>query len=209
MCVGVSLRIAGQKALEMAKNEGDARTYSNPSPGQILSRARQEAAAAGTAIDASRAPFGPTLLGAALKERGVVLAPVLVVWHYRVVAANPFARWLRTKDIILSGARLGLRSETADTHYFGTYFLQPPLPTAAVPGQRATSAIAPMMVQTFWGFSSEAAMEHMFDLCRGRIDRVSIVENDLYDFVSGLREHMDQAGQSHFSQAVLLAPATL
>ena len=197
----------GYKARKMVKTEREVSVYSTPSPGQILRRARQESSATCTAVDAPLVPFGPSLLGPPLKERGVLLAPVLVVWHYRVAAVGPFARWLRTKDIILSSARLGLHQDTADTHYFGTYVLQPSQPTAANSDQRAASDMTPSAaVQTYWGFSSEAAMVHLFDLCRGRSDRVSIVENDLRDFVAGLREHIDQAGQSHFSQAVLLAP---
>lgn len=193
----------------MVKTKREASAYSTPSPGQILRRARQETSEVSAAIDGALRPFGPSLFGAALKERGVVLAPVLVVWHYRVAAAGPFASWLRTKDIILSGARLGLQPETADTHYFGTYFLQPSQPTAATSDQRAGSGLATAAVQTYWGFSSEAAMVHLFDLCLGHSDRVSIVENDLCDFIAGLRKHIDQAGQSHFSQTVLMAPITV
>lgn len=194
-----------QKATDMVSKRRTTDAHSSPSPGQILSRLRPPSVSESPAIEVSYDPFRPIGLAQALRERGVMLAPVLVVWHYKVVAAKPFARWLRTKDILLSGARLSLQPDTAETHYFGTYILQGTPPMAANSDNLAASDSALVSVQTLWGFSSELAMTHMFDLCGGRVERVSIVENDLRDFVSGLREHINQAGKSHFSQSVLLA----
>lgn len=205
----------------MTKRERSARSYSTPSPGQILeqksarslqshvsalSRARPPMAAALSAVDVPCNPFRSIGFAQALIERGVMLAPLLVEWNYKIVAAKPFAKWLKTQDIILSDARLSLNEDTVGAHYFGTYIEQPPANCAE--GAEAP-ALTPIAAQTLWGFSSEAAMIHMFDLCRGRIDRVSIVENDLRDFVIGLKAHINQAGQAHFSQTVLLAPAAM
>ncbi len=194
----------GQKATDMVSKRRTTDAHSSPSPGQILSRSRPPSVGENPAIDVSSDPFRPIGLAQSLKERGVMLAPVLVVWHYKVMAAKPFARWLRTKDILLSGARLSLQPETAETHYLGTYILQGTPPTATS-DNLAASDRALVAVQTLWGFSSKLAMTHLFDLCRDRIERVSIVENDICDFVSGLRQYINQAGKSHFSQSVLLA----
>ena len=199
----------------MTKREHSTRSYSTLSPGQILkqkptrsplSGARAPTAAALSAVDLPCNPFRSVGFAQALMARGVMLAPLLVVWNYKVVAAKPFAQWLKTKDIILSDARLSFNEDTVGAHYFGTYVEQTPANRADGAEALALSLVA---AQTFWGFTSEAAMNHTFNLCRGRIDRVSIVENDLRDFVIGLKAHINQAGQAHFSQTVLLAPAVM
>jgi hypothetical protein len=188
--------------------------FAAPSPGEILKKqaqhatARRSSAAADTGIDVACNPFQPNMHIEALTERGVLLAPLLVQWRYHVGAAKPFAKWLRTKDIILSKARLGINANTDGVHYFGTYIVQEDiLPdsddgTASPPGP-------PVACQTLWGFTSEEAMVHMFDLCRGRIERVSIVETDLRDFIIGLKKHIREAGVEHFDQSVMVAPAAL
>ena len=198
----------------MTKREHATRSYVTPSPGQILKQKSARSpqrhlsppAAAAVPIDVPCNPFRPIGFAGALIARGVMLAPLLVVWNYRIAAAKPFAKWLKTKDIILSDARLGLNEDTVGAHYFGTYIEQSPANSA---DGAEVSTLLPVAAQTLWGFSSEAAMNHMFDLCRGRIDRVSIIENDLRDFVIGLKAHINQAGHAHFSQTVLLAPVVL
>ncbi len=205
----------------MTKREHATRSYATPSPGHILKQksARSQQgqgspqrhvsppAVAVVSVDVPCNPFRPIGFADALIERGVMLAPLLVVWNYRIAAARSFAKWLKTQDIILSDARLSLNEDTVGAHYFGTYIAQQP-PVNRGDGAGLSSS-TPVAAQTLWGFSSEAAMLHMFDLCRGRIDRVSIVENDLRDFVLGLKAHINQAGQAHFSQTVLLAPVVL
>mgnify|MGYP001817246610 CR=1 FL=1 len=112
----------------MVENERAANAVSTPSPGQVLSRSRRESAGERSPVEFPDNPFRTGGLAQACQDRGVMLAPVLVVWHYRVVAAKPFARWLATKDIVLSDARFGLQRDTVGTHYFGTYILQQPQP---------------------------------------------------------------------------------
>ena len=161
----------------MTKRKHSTRSYSTPSPGQILKQKSPRpplsgvcppTAAALSPVDLPCNPFRPVGFAQALMERGVMLAPLLVEWNYQVVAAKPFAQWLKTKDIILSDARLSLNEETVGAHYSGTYIEQSPANSAD--GAEAP-ALTPVAAQTLWGFTSEAAMIHLFDLCRGRIDR--------------------------------------
>lgn len=138
----------------------------------------------------------------ALVERGVRLAPLIVQWHYQVLAARPFAKWLKTKEIILADARLSINENTDGIHYFGTYIT----PAGDAVADRADGPPPLVACQTIWGFSNEAAMAHMFELCRGNVERVSIVEYDLRDFVAGLKAQIHNAGGS-FEQTVMIAPA--
>jgi hypothetical protein len=188
------------------------RTFSSPSPGQILkgqSNRQRLPASTGTArtagtIEVGSNPFASDPYGAALIERGVLLAPLLVQWSYKVASARPFAKWLKTKELLMSDARLGIDDQTLGVHYFGTYIEQP-----AHTETEHDQAAGTVNCQTLWGFSDEDAMNHMFELCRGTVERVSIVESDLRDFVTGLKTYIQETGSSHFSQNVLLAPAAV
>ena len=197
----------------MTKRESTARSFVSPSPGEIL---RSHAGGhqsvpptagdgcANTQVDVACDPFAAQPFVQALCERGVMLAPLLVQWNYKVPAALPFSKWLRTKEVLLSDARLQVNDNTAGVHYFGTYIVQ-----SSVGAEMEEAGIRSVDCQTLWGYSDEVAMTHMFDLCRGRIERVSIVQNDLKDFVIGLKGHLAQVGPAHFSQTVLVAPATM
>ena len=138
-------------------------------------------------------PFKPNPHSEAMRERGLMMAPMLVVWHYRVASAKAFAKWVATKDIVLSSARLSILPETAPIHYFGTYV------------EPLESPHDPAGCRTIWGYSDSEAMTHMHDLCRGSVDRIAIVQNDLKDFVLGLKRHIRDGGTAHFRQQVLVS----
>lgn len=204
----------------MTKRQQSSRSFSTPSPGALLrsgaarrrfetmEKARREPERGDVEVGGD--PFSPSPFVAALRERGVMLAPLLVQWNYKVRTALPYAKWLKSKEVLLSGARFMVNDETAGIHYFGTYVLQGApeageantKPGGAVPGDG-------VVCQTLWGFSDEAAMLHMFELCRGRVERVSIVESDLRDFVVGLKGFVNEAGASSFTQSVLVSPAAM
>ncbi|MFT5508068.1 MAG: hypothetical protein ACI89J_001138 [Hyphomicrobiaceae bacterium] len=197
----------------MTKREQTGQSFASASPGELLKRramerqiepiiAREERA--NSSVDVACDPFAHRPFVQALRERGVMLAPLLVQWNYKVPAALPFSKWLRTKEVLLSDARLQVNDNTAGVHYFGTYIVQ-----SSVGAEMEEAGIRSVDCQTLWGYSDEVAMTHMFDLCRGRIERVSIVQNDLKDFVIGLKGHLAQVGPAHFSQTVLVAPATM
>lgn len=226
----------------MPKRNHVTSTFAAPSPGQILrnqqcngrpqrSTTRHAAGAmpvapaeattetapapATAAVDVPCDPFRPNGYGDALGQRGVMLAPLLVRWHYRIAAATSFAQWLKTHEIILADARLAVTQETVGVHYFGTYIAQPPAGRDVVANGVSVDAGAPVTAsvaaartaETFWGFSSEAALTHFYDLCYGRVARLSIVDQDLRAFIEGLKTHIHATGDAHFCQTVLLAPA--
>ncbi len=206
------MRELGRTSAGRAEHARGRKTFVSPSPGDILKR---QAARTGSATPVtSRAAIAPTEIAGnpfrtdvhadAMNERGVMLSPIVVEWHYRVPAARPFAKWLRTKDIILSDARLGLTSETAGVHYFGTYIAEPDARSSAEESQPTAVAC-----RTIWGFGNEAAMTALFDLARGNIERISIVQTDLRDFILGLKQHVHQAGAEHFRQEVLVSSAVV
>jgi len=196
----------------MAVPNGNDRNFTSPSPGQILKQqvrrprpsGSPEAHSGDGTLAVSRNPFDVDIHSAALMQRGVLLAPLLIQWRYKVTAARPFAKWLKTKELLLSDARLGINEQTAGVHYFGTYIVEP-----EQAGAEHHQTLEAVDCQTVWGFAEEEAMEHMFDLCRGKVERVSIVENDLCDIVMGLKNFIRETGSSHFSQTVLVAPAAI
>lgn len=185
------------------------------SPPSTATEASTTAATAAAAVDLSCDPFRPDGYADALGERGVTLAPLLVRWRYRLPEVTAFAQWLKTHEIILADARLVLTPETAGVHYFGTYIVQP-LGAARIrpnepagDGVGAQSAVSAAIAtaETQWGFSSQSALDRFYDLCSGRPVRLSIVEQDLRTFVSGLKSRIHEAGDAHFCQSVLLASA--
>jgi hypothetical protein len=182
-------------------DQHQAQTFSTPSPGEILRRQSRRAkpnkarAATGAKIAASAFNGGQRLV--ATRERGVVLAPIIVEWTYRVASPEAFSKWLRTKEILLSDARFGVCSETSGLHYFGTYL-------------RAEDGTDPqaqgVASQTIWGFTGREAFDHFFALGKGDVTRLSIVETDLKDFLSGLRGFVREFDASSFRQSVLVSP---
>jgi hypothetical protein len=191
-------------------------SFSMPSPGEILKqkarRSNKPETGTGIATDAdditiASNPFRGNQMSQALIERRVMLAPLLVQWNYHVSAVKPFAKWLRTRELILSDARLAINDDTAGAHYFGTYIAQTHHQTTS--DAASDNVGQETACQTLWGFSNEGAMTHMFDLCRGKIERISIVETDLRDFVTGLKAHIRTAGVQHFSQSVFVSPAAM
>lgn len=200
--------------------QGDSnRSFSNPSPGEILKRSpprrpMQPPAvhAPSQPIDISGDPFQDDHLTVAWKERGILLAPLLVTWHYKVMAARPFAKWLRTKEMLLADGRLGIQDVTRGVHYFGTYVVGDV--TGNPDGVNRNSgddqpASLPVDCQTLWGFSDQASMDHMFELCRSNVERMTIVETDLRDFVIGLKTYINDAGPENFAQHVMITPSAL
>lgn len=199
-------------------------SFAAPSPGEILRRAKLAATATATATEANQTvrdgnavagrvitadPFRDDIHATVRRDRGIMLAPLRLTWRYRVLTARPFAKWIRTKDMLLTDARLGLHDETAGIHYFGTYIAQDAVNASEPNGD--TTAGPPMGVacETLWGFTDEAAMHHMFDLARDQVPRVSIVQFDLRDFVVGLKRHVRDAGPEHFKQEVWLSPTAV
>lgn len=212
--------------------------FSQPSPGAILKQQARDTAIgvkgpqrrSGDATETDSYitgdPFAQSFFADALLERGVMLAPLIVQWEYRVPAAKPFAKWIRTKDILLSQARLDLNENTVGVRYFGTYISQTNTPAdgaasadntpdketgrgqVGLSGEVGSGEIG-VICKTLWGFANEASMNHMFDLCRGQIKRVSIVETDLKDFVHGLKGHIRQVGAEHFKQSAFVSSAVV
>src|SRR6056297_2528593 len=103
-------------------------SFAAPSPGEILRRAKLAAtpaeanqavrdsdAVAGRVITAD--PFRDDIHATVRRDRGIMLAPLRLTWRYRVLTARPFAKWVRTKDMLLTDARLALHDETAGIHY--------------------------------------------------------------------------------------------
>lgn len=229
----------------MPKRNHLTNVFSTPSPGRILRDQKRngrihEPTACPAAADAIRAsplssatetsaskgawasavalpcnPFRPNCHADALAERGVMLAPLLVRWHYRLTEATSFAQWLKRHEIILADARLVLTPETAAVHYYGTYIAQPPTGPRVRDNERTGDAASAddlfaspgPAAETLWGFSSESALNHFYNLCSGRVARLSIVDEDLRTFVAGLKSHVHEAGDAHFRQTVLLAAA--
>lgn len=130
----------------------------------------------------------------ATRERGVVLAPTLVKWTYRVGDAAHFAKWLRTKEILLSDARLAIAPETTGVHYFGTYL-----------SAHEVDPADGVACETVWGFSRREAMDHFFALGNGTVERTAIVETDLKEFLSGLKGFVRGFQPASFKQSVFVS----
>lgn len=199
-------------------------TFSTPSPGEILKRqalkgggsdtgrhqdtrqAERKGTRQGRSGAATAAVPGEVFaLGhrvTANRDRGVLLAPMIVQWSYTVGDPKAFAKWLRMKEIILADARLAIVEELRGAHYFGTYI--------AADGQEDSTAGEPprgrgTACQTQWGFSRREAMGHFFALGRGEIERKTIVETDMAEFLAGLRGFVTSGG-GLFRQTVFVSP---
>jgi hypothetical protein len=184
----------------ISMHRGQAQTFSTPSPGEILRRQALKTEQRPEPGDDGRQQVQIPLDAfedgdriRATRERGVALAPILVKWTYRVADAAPFTKWLRMKEILLSDARLDIAPETTGAHYFGTYL--------AAGAADDSSGIA---CETLWGFSRREAMDHFFALGNGAVERTSIVETDLKDFLTGLKGFVRGCEPASFRQSVLV-----
>lgn len=142
--------------------------------------------------------FGWDAHAQALSDRQVMFAPLVVHWRYRVSDRRQFADWLALREIIFSAQRLAPDPVLADVRYGGTYFAE--TADGADYGEAADCL-------TVWGYASTGAMMAMHELCSGRRREKSIVQKDLFDFVMGMREFVDEAGAGHFRQEVVVAAA--
>ncbi len=177
-----------------------AQTFSTPSPREILKRQALKTGQGPEAREGGRrqshVPLDAFDNGErirATRERGVVLAPILVKWTYLVADAAPFTKWLRMKEILLSDARLAIAPETDGVHYFGTYLAAE---TVAEGGG--------IDCETIWGFSRREAMDHFFALGNGAVARTSIVETDVRDFLTGLKGFVRGCEPASFRQSVFV-----
>lgn len=208
----------------MSVRDPESHVFARPSPGEILRRQDRNIYPHGTpahqapsieinqnrheridtGVDIPAETFRSDFFVAALQERGVLLAPLIVQWHYKIGSARNFFKWLKTREFLISPARLGIHPITSNIRYFGTYLEQ----GVAADGLHDETETL-VSGQTLWGFGSEESMTHLFQLCRGNVERLNIVETDLRDFVLGLKSQIGDVGLEHFSQRVLVTPATL
>ncbi len=143
-------------------------------------------------------PFEPQPHIAAMIDRSIVFAPLVVHWTYRVASLQGFREWLMTRDIVLGPARLRADPRLSGLRYGGTYFSSP----FDDQDQAANT-------RTVWGYDSNEAMAAMHDLCSGKTKVRSIVENDLLGFVTELGQFIAQAGTQHFQQHVLVSASQM
>ena len=143
----------------------------------------------------ARDPFETSAHTAALCNANVILAPLVVVWDYKVPDARAFSGWLATKDILLKEARLSQDPQLCGVKYGGTYRVMRP----------DDADVA--RFRTHWGYANEEAMQAMHNLCSGDYGRATIAQVDLMEFVAGLKGFVSLAGNEHFEQNVLVASA--
>lgn len=166
------------------------------------SQARPEQHTQRGATEIGRDPFAPSPHATAMLQAGAMLAPLVMVWDYRVPDAAGFCGWLATKDILLKPARLDNDPKLAGVRYSGTY---------QVMDQRADDAPGPGgRFRTYWGYTDQAAMESMHALCSGAYQTATIAQIDLMEIVGGIKRVIAAAGDQHFRQEVLVStPAAL
>jgi hypothetical protein len=143
-------------------------------------------------------PFNPYMLGAHAEEllkRRVMISPVLAVWQYKVKSNEAFAAWLATREILMSEGRLGGDAEIRGVRYGGTYRVG------------ADRSGAGGTYKTVWGYTSEASMHMMQKLCSDSSVSATIVQLELIDFVKGMKKFIAEAGQSNFSEELLISAA--
>lgn len=134
-------------------------------------------------------PFTVDPAASALMDRRVLPAPLVVVWDYRVARPAAFRDWLSTREIVLSEARLADDPTVADVRYLGTW------------RQLGTGA----GWQTLWGYRTRAAMEELYRVCARPRPPLTIIQNDLADFVEGISRFLLEAGPQYFTQRVMVA----
>ena len=140
-------------------------------------------------------PFVWTPHLAALFDRQVMIAPLVVLWRYRVDEPERFCDWLATRDIVLNDRRIGQDAKLAGVRYCGTYI--------------SGSSIGPDMADctTVWGYATREAMLAMHDLCANRFATRTIVQSDLFEFVIGLQGFLSHGDEDGFVQEVLVSAA--
>jgi hypothetical protein len=138
-------------------------------------------------------PFAAAPHTAAMQDAGIIHAPLVVLWNYKVADARIFAGWLSTKDILLKPARLAKDPRLSGVKYGGTYHV--------ATADNANGA----HFRTHWGYDGEDAMHAMHALCSGDYERATIAQIDLMEFVQGVRRFVEAAGDENFEQEVLVA----
>jgi len=146
-----------------------------------------------SATELGNDPFAVSPHTFAMLDARAMLAPLVMVWDYRVPDAQAFAGWLMSKDILLKEARLSDDPKLSGIKYGGTYRIVPP--------DNGESA----QFRTHWGFTDHSAMEAMHALCGGIYDTATIAQIDLMEFVHGVKSHVAAAGDKHFAQQILVA----
>ena len=144
-------------------------------------------------------PHDPYALGAhssELLKKRVMIAPVLVMWHYRVLNDAHFISWLAMREILLSEARMSQDPDLIGLRYGGTYKV-------------ADTPEKVSRYKTLWGFDSEAVSQNMHRLCSDTSFSPTLIQVELIDFVNGLKKFVAEAGDRHFGQEVLTAAATV
>lgn len=135
-------------------------------------------------------PFELDRHTAALVERGILPAPLMVIWRYRIQRPEAFRPWLDMKEIVLSKARMSSDQLVGGIRYLGTWRIASDGDTGGW--------------QTIWAYDSEDAMLAMHRLCSDPAPSTTIIQMELIDFVRGLRSFLAEAGAEHFSQDVLV-----
>jgi len=138
-------------------------------------------------------PFAAAPHTAAMQDAGIISAPLMMVWNYKVPDARAYAGWLSTKDIMLKPARLAKDPRLSGVKYGGTYHV--------ATADNASGA----HFRTHWGYAGEDAMLAMHALCSGDYERATIAQIDLMEFVHGVKRFVEAAGDENFEQEVLVA----
>jgi hypothetical protein len=158
-----------------------------------------------TATELPVDPFVMTPYAQVLVTRGVVLAPVVVTWQYKVASHKRFTGWLGTREILMCESRLGIDADLRDVRYGGTYRvggIDSPEQVGSDDGSDRGG-----MYRTVWGYTTEAAMHTVQRLATDPTDPTTIVQRDLMEFISTIKRFVAEAGDVHFSQDVMLAGA--
>ena len=151
-----------------------------------------EASGARQPTELASDPFALAPHGAAMLEAGAMLAPLVLVWDYRVPDGARFSAWLASRDILLRASRLTGDPLLTGVKYGGSY-------------RFAGDDDGGARFLTLWGYTDQTALDGMHALCSGDYDRATIVQIDLIEFVAGLKREMARAGERHFRQQVLVA----
>ena len=204
-----------------AKSVVDSRV-NNPTPGRFH-------------LDTDPFCWTPHLAG--LFDRQVLIAPLVTLWKYQVGDRTGFCDWLATRDIVLNDRRLSRDARLAGIRYCGTYITDssvgsgdpagfgdpvgsgdpacsgdpvgPGNPADNVDPAGSDTAGKSDLARctTIWGFATREAMLAMHNLCVDRYATRTIVQNDLYAFVAGLRAFVAYPHDGGFEQDVLVSSA--
>ena len=150
-----------------------------------------------SATEIARDPFVPSPHSVAMLEAGAMLAPLVMVWDYRVPDAAGFCGWLATKDILLKPERLAKDPRLSGVRYSGTY--------QVMSQTEGDDLGAGGRFRTYWGYTERAAMDNMHALCSGQYESATIAQIDLMEIVAGIKRQITAAGDKHFAQDVLVS----